>query len=246
MGEMGEAFLTAAEVARRLDCSVSLVQKWRRLGWLPATRLGPPASPVYGYLPSDVEHFASTRWNRRRGRPPGSSLAETTGNTAVASPQPSPAKPAPFAKVVVHSIPPVFETARAATNTGGLHGNGDNSAGPRGTLPAAPPRVPRTSEARPTRPLGASGTVGTATGRRVEDMPARSGRPLVLWDADPRHVTAMVLARFPAAEFDTALATASAWSRRYPTVALGEAPAAGAPANVLALWQNGNRVASSE
>ncbi|HEV2121442.1 MAG TPA: helix-turn-helix domain-containing protein [Chloroflexota bacterium] len=240
---MGEAFLTAAEVARRLDCSVSLVQKWRRLGWLPATRLGPPASPVYGYLLSDVEHFAATRWNRRRGRPPGTSLTETTGNTPGASPQPTPAKPAPFAKVVVHSIPPIFETARAATNPSGP---GDSSAGPRRTVPTAPPRVPRTTEARPPRPLGASGTVGTPAGRRVEDMPARSGRPLVLWDADPRHVTAMVLARFPAAEFDTALATASAWSRRYPTVALGEAPAAGAPANVLALWQNGNRVGSSE
>ena len=67
--EMEPEFLSVAQVARRLGCSVSLVQKWRRLGWLPATRLGPPDVPVYGYRPADVERFVSERWNRQRGRP---------------------------------------------------------------------------------------------------------------------------------------------------------------------------------
>ena len=31
-------FLSVAQVAKQLGVTVSLVQKWRRLGWLPATR----------------------------------------------------------------------------------------------------------------------------------------------------------------------------------------------------------------
>ncbi len=71
-------YLSVAQVARHLGCSVSLVQKWRRLGWISATRLGPPEVPVYGYLPEDVERFVSKRWNRRRGRPPGSTSSSPT------------------------------------------------------------------------------------------------------------------------------------------------------------------------
>lgn len=283
-GELGEAYLTAAEVARRLDCSVSLVQKWRRLGWLPATRLGPPASPVYGYLPSDVEHFAATRWNRRRGRPPGTTQEKTNDSAAAVSPQPSPAKPTPPAKVVVHAIPPVYETSSArntnpsaTTSPGaadpkaypvrpatydttlnpsgprsstqppqspvaqGMGSSGGESAAQRGNfMPTKPPLAPRTAAAPP-RPLGATGAAGTPASHRPEAMPARTGRPLILWDADPRQGTAIILARFPAADFDTALATATAWSRRYPTIALGEAPTAATPPTVLALWQDGTR-----
>src|SRR5262245_27287954 len=70
VGGTGTRLLSVAQVARRLGCSVSLVQKWRRLGWLPATRLGPPQVPVYGYRADDVASFANERWNRQRGRPP--------------------------------------------------------------------------------------------------------------------------------------------------------------------------------
>ena len=81
-------FLSVAQVARRLGCSVSLVQKWRRLGWLPATRLGPPDVPVYGYRPADVERFVSERWNRQRGRPAlGQGGATPDAPTAAARPR---------------------------------------------------------------------------------------------------------------------------------------------------------------
>lgn len=110
----GEAsgFLSVAQVARRLGCSVSLVQKWRRLRWLPATRLGPPEVPVYGYLPADVERFAREQWNRRRGRPPGS---RTSGRTVVIESAPAapatgsapPERPAPANAVEASSTRPL-------------------------------------------------------------------------------------------------------------------------------------------
>mgnify|MGYP003333740842 CR=1 FL=1 len=66
----GDRILSVAQVARRLGCSVSLVQKWRRLGWIPAIQLGPPDVPIYGYRVADVDAYAERAWNRRRGRPP--------------------------------------------------------------------------------------------------------------------------------------------------------------------------------
>src|ERR1043165_7757083 len=88
-------FLSVAQVARRLGCSVSLVQKWRRLGWLPATRLGPPDVPVYGYRPADIERFVSERWNRQRGRPTlGSGGPPETPPVAGLS-DPAPPRPEP-------------------------------------------------------------------------------------------------------------------------------------------------------
>ena len=171
-------YLSVAQVARRLGCSVSLVQKWRRLGWLTAARLGPPDVPVYGYLPEDVDRFARERWNRRRGRPP---LARA-------------ARPA------VTRAPVVTRTT---------------------TVPAPPPPAPSTPPAPLTQP---------------------ALRPLVLWDADPRAGTALVLARFRPDEFDYALRVAAAWAHRYQTLALGEAPTSSQPATVLDLWHEGQRV----
>jgi hypothetical protein len=83
-----EDYLSVHQVAQWLGCSVSLVQKWRRAGWLPATRLGTADVPVYGYRPSDVDRFVAERWNRRRGRPPRSPSAATD---RAASPRSQPA-----------------------------------------------------------------------------------------------------------------------------------------------------------
>jgi transposase-like protein len=96
-------YLTVAQVARRLGCTVSLVQKWRRLGWLHPVRLGPAAAPVYGYDPAEVDDFATTRWNRRRGRPP--SVMDSRAS-------PKPAEPHPrLARVPAHSPQPPAPSA---------------------------------------------------------------------------------------------------------------------------------------
>ena len=106
-------FLSVAQVARRLGCSVSLVQKWRRLGWLPATRLGPPDVPVYGYRPADVEHFVSERWNRQRGRPAlGQSAGGAQGARTGAGATTAPATTAPATTAPATTAPAT--TARPA------------------------------------------------------------------------------------------------------------------------------------
>ncbi|HVG97901.1 MAG TPA: helix-turn-helix domain-containing protein [Chloroflexota bacterium] len=111
-------FLSVAQVARRLGCSVSLVQKWRRLGWLPATRLGPPDVPVYGYRPADVERFVSERWNRQRGRPAlGQGGATPDAPTAAAPPADAPA-PAPSERLKPPRLQPVGEAAAAVGASG--------------------------------------------------------------------------------------------------------------------------------
>ncbi|NBT04628.1 MAG: hypothetical protein EBS94_14645 [Proteobacteria bacterium] len=79
-GEDPDRLMSVAQVARRLDCSVSLVQKWRRFGWLPAQQLGPPDVPIYGYRLGDVEQFAAEKWNRKRGRPAGSTTKTEDGS----------------------------------------------------------------------------------------------------------------------------------------------------------------------
>lgn len=79
-GEDPDRLMSVAQVARRLDCSVSLVQKWRRFGWLPAQQLGPPDVPIYGYRLGDVERFAAEKWNRKRGRPAGSTTKTADGS----------------------------------------------------------------------------------------------------------------------------------------------------------------------
>jgi hypothetical protein len=79
-GEDPDRLMSVAQVARRLDCSVSLVQKWRRFGWLPAQQLGPPDVPIYGYRLGDVERFAAEKWNRKRGRPAGSTTKTEDGS----------------------------------------------------------------------------------------------------------------------------------------------------------------------
>lgn len=187
-------YLSVAQVARRLDCSVSLVQKWRRLGWLPATRLGPPEVPVYGYLPEDVDRFARERWNRRRGRPPQAHAATAPGRAL----QP--------------------ESTRAPAHAPALF---------RSSPAAVPSPAPLPTPPTPSSPPSIS-------------QPAL--RPLVLWDADPRAGTAIVLARFRPDELDYALRVATAWAHRYDTLALGEAAALGMPATVLELWQGGRHV----
>lgn len=198
-------YLSVAQVARRLGCSVSLVQKWRRLGWLPATRLGTPDVAVYGYLPEDIDRFVQERWNRRRGRPPGSSSTR------------APSRPSTFL--------PIRTTA----------------AGPRPGTHSETPTPPRSVAAPPATSRATPPPAPAPT-----PTPALTGRPLVLWDDDPRSGTPLVLARFAAGEIDQALAIAESWSRRYPTLALGELPPPGAARDgsataVLAVWRSGIR-----
>jgi hypothetical protein len=68
------------------------------------------------------------------------------------------------------------------------------------------------------------------------------GRPLVLWDGDPREQRVLVLARFSPAESGTAERVAELWARRYDDLALGEPAAGGAPPIVVATWRKGVRV----
>jgi transposase-like protein len=207
-------FLSVAQVARRLGCSVSLVQKWRRLGWLAATRLGPPDVPVYGYRPADVERFVSERWNRQRGRPSlgqGGPAADPDGAAATAPP-PGDA-PEPSERLKPPRLQPVGEAPPAAV-------------APPPVIPAAaaPPAAPA-APAAPEPPL------------------KTTGRPLVLWDADPRAGAAMVIARFPAEGAAAALGLATSWARRYGEIFLCEVPRPGGPPTVLAVWRRGERTA---
>ncbi len=78
-GEDPDRLMSVAQVARLLSCSVSLVQKWRRFGWLPAQQLGPPDVPIYGYRIGDVRTFKAEKWNRKRGRPAGSTTKTHDG-----------------------------------------------------------------------------------------------------------------------------------------------------------------------
>lgn len=153
-------YLSVAQVARHLGCSVSLVQKWRRLGWITATRLGPPEVPVYGYLPGDVEHFVSQRWNRRRGRPPGSNpltrahapqpprrtpeAAPTPVSTAKKDPEAAHAAPATWVVPAASLAPlPVHE----------IHNGTATAAGPGAATSAIRPLFLWDGDPRTTRPL---------------------------------------------------------------------------------------------
>jgi hypothetical protein len=73
-------------------------------------------------------------------------------------------------------------------------------------------------------------------------VPALSGRPLVLWDGDPRGQRALVLARFPAREAGTALRIGELWARRYGELALGEVLGPHEAPRVVAIWRNGGRI----
>ena len=190
-------YLSVAQVARRLGCSVSLVQKWRRLGWLQATRLGPPEVPVYGYLPADVDRFVEERWNRRRGRPPGSTKPVTRQATS-----------SPFSAAMRLTPPSADLPASSGT-----------ACRPPAPLPEAVPKAPAAAPA--TR--------------------APTGRPLVLWDADPSSGRPIVLARFAPSELDYARRVAAAWAVRYPTLILGELPRPGEEIVVVEHWANGRR-----
>jgi hypothetical protein len=236
-------FLSVAQVARRLGCSVSLVQKWRRLGWLPATRLGPPDVPVYGYRPADIERFVSERWNRQRGRPAlgqsagGAQGARTGAGTTATT---APARAAPPEAV---ASPPAGAQP-------------DESQGePQGDAQGETPAGEATERFKSTRlePVTEGAEMASAgdAAQPVAPPPPpapplkTTGRPLVLWDGDPREGTAMVIARFPAGDAAAAVGLASAWARRYGEIYLCEAPRPGAPPGVLAIWRRGERQAEA-
>ncbi len=246
-------YLSVAQVARRLGCSVSLVQKWRRLGWLVATRLGPPDVPVYGYRLADVERFASERWNRQRGRPALAGVASVAGD-----PQPAPGL-APPATAGADEAPPRLPPA-------GGHGRPErftptqlepvetseraSERAGRPTLPAIPSVAPSTAaspaDLAPSETSG--GGMPPAVGHGAGALPApvpslnTTGRPLVLWAGDPRQGMAMILARFAPDDLTAALDLAARWARRYDELSLGEAAGTAEVPNVLVRWSDGKRL----
>ena len=157
LGGSAGGYLSVAQVARRLGCSVSLVQKWRRLGWLPATRLGPPEVPVYGYRPEEVERFVRERWNRQRGRPaaakPPAKPAPSAGRRATTpsvgpSVGPSASQTPSTSSPLSPAAPPVTSTPAAAARTASATplpraSLASPTAGPAAPLsPALPPQTP--------------------------------------------------------------------------------------------------------
>ncbi|MGH2355204.1 MAG: hypothetical protein ACRDI2_20465 [Chloroflexota bacterium] len=239
-------FLSVAQVARRLGCSVSLVQKWRRLRWLPATRLGPPNVPVYGYRPADVDRFARERWNRQRGRPAGQTAGSRSG---------------PPARTTTERRHPPSEARPAAEAAGGSQADiGRERFKPAQLQPVATQDAAIGRGARVFRPLGDTGQAGqgheppppasqtTAPAAAQQGdvnlpaLPATSGKPLVLWDGDPHEGTALVLGRFPASELRAAISVAEMWARRYDELVLAEAAGRGDRPNVLLRWRRGERL----
>ena len=130
-GEDPDRLMSVAQVARRLDCSVSLVQKWRRFGWLPAQQLGPPDVPIYGYRLGDVERFAAEKWNRKRGRPAGSTTKTGDGS--------APRRPVRAARPVPDGLDQPDATVGPVSR-----GQDDGS---------QPPRPPRARKPKPVPPV---------------------------------------------------------------------------------------------
>ena len=130
-GEDPDRLMSVAQVARRLDCSVSLVQKWRRFGWLPAQQLGPPDVPIYGYRLGDVERFAAEKWNRKRGRPAGSTTKTEDGS--------APRRPVRAARPVPDGLDQPDATV------GPVRGGQDDG--------SQPPRAPRARKPTPVPPV---------------------------------------------------------------------------------------------
>ncbi len=130
-GEDPDRLMSVAQVARRLDCSVSLVQKWRRFGWVAALQLGPPDVPIYGYRLGDVERFAAERWNRKRGRPAGSTTKRADGS--------APRRPLRAARPVPDGVD------QPGATVGPVSGGQDD-----GSLP---PRAPRARKPKPVPPV---------------------------------------------------------------------------------------------
>ena len=130
-GEDPGRLLSVAQVARRLDCSVSLVQKWRRFGWLAALQLGPPDVPIYGYRLGDVERFAAERWNRKRGRPAGSTTKTEDGS--------APRRPVRAARPVPDGLD------QPGATVGPVSGGQDDG--------SQPPRAPRARKPKPLPPV---------------------------------------------------------------------------------------------
>ena len=62
-------FLEVGELARRLGVSVSAVQKWEKLGQIPAAQRTAGGRRIY--TPTDVETIRVARQARRSQRPAG-------------------------------------------------------------------------------------------------------------------------------------------------------------------------------
>jgi hypothetical protein len=239
----GDRILSVAQVARRLGCSVSLVQKWRRLGWIPAIQLGPPDVPIYGYRVADVDAYAASAWNRRRGRPPKDPNAEPTPRRrsatvpvdeyAMGDPSDDaleevtratqPARPAP-AVVEPAQRPVIVPAARAITPA-----RTTPDVRPMAAAPAANAHSDASRSVRPTR------------GRPPKPVVAG---PLTIWAGDPRNRGALMLVRLPPGPMDQAIAMAERYAGRYDDIVLSEAQGPGpqaASAPVLGRWERGAR-----
>ena len=241
----GDRILSVAQVARRLGCSVSLVQKWRRLGWIPAIQLGPPDVPIYGYRVADVDAYAERAWNRRRGRPPkdpnavpaprrsASAVAAPVDEYAMGDPSDDaleevtratqPARPvspvaAPAQRPVIVPAARVAAPARPLTDTR--------------PVPVAPTPAPVADASRAVRPM-----------RGRPPKPIVTG-PLTIWAGDPRNRGALMLVRLPPGPMDQAIAMAERYAGRYDDIVLSEAQGPGpqaAAAPVLGRWERGAR-----
>lgn len=232
-GDDGARILSVAQVARRLGCSVSLVQKWRRLGWIPAAQLGPPDVPIYGYRAADVDAFAASTWNRRRGRPPkdptaapaprGRAVAVEGESVGIDEYAMSDLSDAAVEEVARATRPPVVSPPRRDVPP--PVGHGATSVPVARTSPAPTPTdSPRRPRGRPPKPVLAG--------------------PLTIWAGDPRLRGALMLVRLPPGPVDQAVAMAERYAQRYDDIVLSEAQgpgpqAAGAP--VIGRWERGTR-----
>lgn len=239
----GDRILSVAQVARRLGCSVSLVQKWRRLGWIPAIQLGPPDVPIYGYRVADVDAYAASAWNRRRGRPPKDPNAE-----------PAPRRRSASVPVDEYAMGDPSDAALEEVTRATQPFRPVPTAVDPAQRPVIVPAARSTSAARPGPDLRPASAAPTANGLSDATRAVRPSRgrppkpvvtgPLTIWAGDPRNRGALMLVRLPPGPMDQAIAMAERYAGRYDDIVLSEAQGPGpqaASAPVLGRWERGAR-----
>lgn len=228
-----DRILSVAQVARRLGCSVSLVQKWRRLGWIPAIQFGPPDVPIYGYRTGAVDAFAVDRWNRRRGRPPKDPTAPVTprrGTSPVVDEYAMGDPTDDALEEVARATRPA--PAIPVADVPGARATIDPSPVSARSMARPDPATPSPAPARPVRPS-----------RGRPPRPVIVG-PLTIWAGDPRQRGALMLARLAPGPVEQAVAAAERYAQRYDDIVLSEAEGPGpraADAAAIGRWERGKR-----
>jgi hypothetical protein len=241
VGSGGDRILSVAQVARRLGCSVSLVQKWRRLGWIPAIQLGPPDVPIYGYRAADVDAYAERAWNRRRGRPP------KDPNAVPVSRRRPPTAPTPVDEYAMGDpSDDALEEVTRATQPVQPAGPVVSPAQRPVIVPAARGIARALPESRPTSITPSAAAEVTRTNRPARGRPPKPVMtgPLTIWAGDPRDRGALMLVRLPPGPIEQAVAMAERYAGRYDDIVLSEAQGPGAQAAaapVLGRWERGAR-----